>query len=214
MSCDCFFIAGPYYDSLFNEVAFPAAILQAPFFNPEADDAVNYGSIGGVIGHEMGHGFDDQGSKSDGDGMLKNWWTKEDEAAFEARTGKLVRQYDAFEPLPGKHVNGRLTLGENIGDLGGLTVAYRAYQLALGGVMAPLIEGFTGEQRFFLGWGQVWRSAIRDAALSLRLDTDPHSPAEYRVNGVMRNIPEFYKVFDVKEGDTLYLSEEERVSIW
>ena len=203
-----------YYNPVMNEIVFPAAILQAPFFDPKADDAVNYGAIGAVIGHEMSHGFDDQGAHYDGDGMLKNWWTKEDVAAFQARTAKLVKQYDAFEPLPGKHLNGQLTLGENIGDLGGLTVAYRAYQLSLGDKQAPVMAGFTGDQRFFLGFAQVWRSIYREAALLMQIATDPHSPPEFRVNGVTRNMPEFYKAFGVKPGDKLYLSDDERVSIW
>ncbi|HAM37066.1 MAG TPA: peptidase M13 [Elusimicrobia bacterium] len=203
-----------YYNAAMNEIVFPAAFLQAPFFNPDADDAVNYGAIGGAIGHEMSHGFDDVGAQFDGDGMLRNWWTPQDKDAFEARAAKLVDQYDAFEPLPGVHVNGKLTLGENIGDLGGLTVAFRAYQLSLRGKKAPVIEGFTGEQRFFLGWAQVWRSAIRDEMLRLRIGTDPHSPAQYRVNGVVRNMPEFYEAENVREGDKLFLSEKDRVGIW
>ena len=203
-----------YYNPAMNEIVFPAAILQAPFFDPQADDAANYGAIGAIIGHEMTHGFDDEGSHYDGDGVLRNWWTKADEEAFQARTGKLVQQFNAFEPLPGEHVNGQLTLGENIADLGGLTVAYRAYQLSLGGSPAPVIGGFTGEQRFFLSYAQAWRDASRDQALSSQIKNDPHSPAEYRVNGVVRNMPEFYKAFQVKAGDKLYQSEDDRVSIW
>jgi predicted metalloendopeptidase len=203
-----------YFNPTLNEIVFPAAILRPPFFNPKADDAVNYGGIGAVIGHEMGHGFDDQGSKYDGDGYLKNWWTKKDRDSFKKRTALLIEQFSEFEPLPGERVNGELTQGENIGDLGGLSVAHRAYELSLNGTAAPKIEGFTGDQRFFLGWGQVWRSAIRDKALSVRLATDPHSPAEYRVNGVVRNMPEFYRAFSVGHGDGLYLPDERRVSIW
>ena len=203
-----------YYNPLMNEIVFPAAILQGVFFNPEADDAVNYGAIGAVIGHEMGHGFDDKGSKFTGDGMLENWWTSEDRSEFEVRTNKLVRQFDAYSPLPGKHVNGENTLGENIGDLGGITVAYEAYRRSLHGKEAAVIEGFTGDQRFFLGWAQVWRQAIRDEALAYQLANDHHSPAQYRVNGVMANVPGFYKAFDVKEGDKLFLPEKDRVTIW
>ena len=203
-----------YYNPVMNEIVFPAAILQGPFFDPEADDAVNYGAIGAVIGHEMSHGFDDEGSKFDGDGMLKDWWTKEDRAEFEARTGKLVKQFDAFEPLPGKHVNGKLTLGENIGDLGGIIVAYEAYRRSLNGREAPVIDGFTGDQRFFMGWAQVWRLSIRDQSLEQQIVTDPHAPAQYRVNGVMRNVAGFYQAFGLKEGDALFVPEKDRVKIW
>ena len=169
-----------YYNSSQNEIVFPAAILQPPFFNLAADDAVNYGGIGAVIGHEVGHGFDDQGSKWDGAGNLRQWWTATDRAEFEKRAGALVSQYDAFEPFPGFKVNGRFTLGENIGDLAGLTIAYEAYHLSLGEQAAPVIDGMTGDQRFFLGWGQIWRRKHREADLKNRLLTDPHSPAEYR----------------------------------
>ncbi|HZH17276.1 MAG TPA: M13 family metallopeptidase [Archangium sp.] len=203
-----------YYSSTMNEIVFPAAILQPPFFNPEADDAVNYGAIGGVIGHEISHGFDDQGSRSDGDGNLRDWWTAEDKTAFQQRTSMLAEQYSAFSPLKGMNVNGKLTLGENIGDLSGLTVAFKAYKLSLGGQEAPAIEGFTGDQRFFLGWAQVWRTLHRDDALRQILLTDPHSPGEYRVNGVVRNMPEFYSAFGVKEGDGAYLPPEQRVKVW
>ncbi|HEX8441196.1 M13 family metallopeptidase [Archangium sp.] len=204
-----------YYSSTMNEIVFPAAILQPPFFNPEADDATNYGAIGGVIGHEISHGFDDQGSRSDGDGNLRDWWTPEDKAAFQQRTGMLTEQYAAFSPLPGMNVNGKLTLGENIGDLSGLTVAFKAYKLSLGSQQqAPVIEGFTGDQRFFLGWAQVWRTLHRDDALRQILLTDSHSPGEYRVNGVVRNMPEFYSAFGVKEGDGAFLPPEKRVKIW
>lgn len=203
-----------YYNPAMNEIVFPAAILQPPFFNMNADDAVNYGGIGGVIGHEIGHGFDDKGSKFDGKGYLNNWWTDSDRSNFEGLTGKLVAQYNGFEPLEGEHVNGELTLGENIGDLSGLGIAYKAYKMSLNGVEAPVIDGFTGDQRVFLGWAQVWRSKMRDEALSERLKTDPHSPAEYRVQGVLPNLEAFYKAFGVKEGDGMYLPEEERVVIW
>ena len=203
-----------YYNSTFNEIVFPAAILQPPFFDADADPAVNYGGIGGVIGHEMGHGFDDQGSKSDAKGVLRTWWGQADIDAFKKRTDALADQYAQFEPLPGIKVNGRLTLGENIGDVGGLTVAYRAYQLSLNGQPAPTVDGFTGDQRFFLGWAQVWRSLYRDQALRNQVLTDPHSPAMYRVNGVVRNHDAWYTAFDVREGDALYLAPEKRVKIW
>jgi predicted metalloendopeptidase len=203
-----------YYSSTMNEIVFPAAILQPPFFNPEADDATNYGAIGGVIGHEISHGFDDQGARSDGDGNLRDWWSETDKAAFQQRTGMLSDQYSTFSPLQGMTVNGKLTLGENIGDLSGLTVAYKAYKLSLGSEQAPVIEGFTDDQRFFLGWAQVWRSLNRDDALRQQLLTDPHSPGEYRVNGVVRNMPEFYNAFGVKEGDGAYLPPEKRVKVW
>jgi putative endopeptidase len=205
-----------YYNPGMNEIVFPAAILQPPFFDLEADDAANYGGIGAVIGHEIGHGFDDQGSKYDGEGNMKDWWTAADRKEFDARAKKLIAQYDAFEPaqLPGQHVNGALTIGENIGDLGGLTIAYKAYALARKGATAPVIDGLTGEQRFYIGWAQVWRTKQRDAELARRLATDPHSPPEFRCNGVVRNIPEFYKAFDVKPGHKLYLAPEQRVTIW
>jgi putative endopeptidase len=205
-----------YYNSGMNEIVFPAAILQPPFFDMNADDAVNYGGIGAVIGHEIGHGFDDQGSKSDGDGNMVNWWTDPDRKAFESRTKMLIDQYSGFEPaqLPGQKVNGALTIGENIGDLGGLSIAYKAYKRSLKGKEAPVIDGLTGDQRFFVGWAQVWRSKYRDAELSRRLATDPHSPTEFRCNGVLRNLPEFYSAFDVKEGDKLWLPPDRRVRIW
>ncbi|WP_323846942.1 M13 family metallopeptidase [Microbulbifer magnicolonia] len=203
-----------YYNPAMNEIVFPAAILQPPFFNMQAEDAVNYGGIGGVIGHEIGHGFDDKGSKFDGRGYLNNWWTDSDRENFEKLTGKLVAQYNAYEPIDGEHINGELTLGENIGDLSGLGIAYKAYKMSLEGKEAPIIDGFTGDQRLFMGWAQVWRSKIRDEALSERLKTDPHSPAEYRVKGVVPNISAFYTAFEVKEGDGMYLPEEERVVIW
>jgi len=203
-----------YYMPPLNEIVFPAAILQPPFFDLEADDAVNYGAIGAVIGHEIGHGFDDKGSTFDGDGVMRNWWTDEDRAAFEARTGKLVEQYNAFKPFDDLHVNGEYTLGENIGDLGGITIGLLAYQISLHGEEPPVIDGFTGIQRVFLGFGQNWRSKSRDEALRLQIETDPHSPAKYRANGTVRNVPEFYEAFDVSEDDALYLAPEDRVKIW
>ncbi|HSG52897.1 MAG TPA: M13 family metallopeptidase, partial [Rheinheimera sp.] len=203
-----------YYNPVNNEIVFPAAILQPPFFNMEADDAVNYGGIGGVIGHEIGHGFDDQGAKYDGDGNLRNWWTEQDKGQFQARGAKLVGQYNKFEPLPGVNVNGAVALGENIGDLGGMTVALKAYQLSLDGKESPVLDGFTGEQRFFISWAQVWRTKFREEALRRQLSTGPHSPAHYRVIGVLPNIPQFYTAFDIKEGDAMYLPPELRVKIW
>ena len=203
-----------YYNPMMNEIVFPAAILQPPFFNMQADDAVNYGAIGAVIGHEIGHGFDDQGSRFDGDGVLRNWWTDEDRAEFERRTGKLVAQYSSFHPFDDLNVNGEYTLGENIGDLGGITIALLAYKMSLNGKEAPVIDGFTGVQRVFLGYGQVWRRKYRDAELRRRIAIDPHSPAEYRANGAVRNVPEFYKAFNVTPDNALYLPPDERVKIW
>ncbi len=205
-----------YYNPTFNEVVFPAAILQPPFFNLSADPAVNYGAIGAVIGHELGHGFDDQGAKSDGAGNLRDWWTLADKAAFEALTGKLVEQYSAFCPFDaGKTcVNGALTLGENIGDLGGLSLAYRAYQLSLGGKSAPVIGGYTGDQRFFLSWAQAWRTKSREPVARQLLVTDPHAPPKYRINGIVRNFDEWYEAFGVRPGDRLYLPPDKRVRIW
>lgn len=203
-----------YYNPPMNEIVFPAAILQPPFFNVAADDAVNYGAIGGVIGHEFSHGFDDQGRKTDGDGNLRDWWTEEDATEFTARAQGLVDQYAAYSPMEGEYLNGELTLGENIGDLAGLTMAYRAYQRSLGGEEAPVIDGFTGDQRFFLGWAQVWARKYREQELLRRLKIDPHSPSEYRANGTVSNIPEFYAAFDVQEGDGMYIAEADRVKIW
>lgn len=203
-----------YYNPTMNEIVFPAAILQPPFFNLNADDAVNYGAIGGVIGHELSHGFDDSGSQYDGDGNLRNWWSEADRNEFESRADKLVAQYDAYEPFPGLHVKGRFTLGENIGDLGGMAVAYEAYQLSLEGEEAPVIDGLTGEQRFFYGWAQIWRRLYRDAELRRRLDVDPHSPSKYRCNGILSNMDAFYDVFDIKPGDDMYIAPEDRVYIW
>jgi len=205
-----------YYNPTFNEVVFPAAILQPPFFNASADPAVNYGGIGAVIGHEMSHGFDDQGAKSDGTGTLRNWWQPADKAHFEALGDELAAQYDSYCPYDdGKTcVNGRFTLGENIGDNGGLSLAYRAYKMSLNGKEAPVIDGLTGDQRFFLAWAQVWRSEQREAAGRQRLLTDPHSPEKFRANGAVRNQDAWYKAFNVKPGDELYLPPEKRVHIW
>jgi putative endopeptidase len=203
-----------YYNPVFNEIVFPAAILQPPFFDPAADDAVNYGAIGGVIGHEMGHGFDDQGAKSDAQGVLRTWWGPVDEAAFKKLVDRLVAQYDTYEALPGLHVNGRLTVGENIGDLGGLTVAHEAYRLALSGQEPPVRSGFTGDQRFFLSWAQVWRELNRDASLRNQVMSNPHSPGVFRVNGVVRNMDAWYAAFGVKPGQALYLAPDDRVRIW
>jgi putative endopeptidase len=203
-----------YYNSTFNEIVFPAAILQPPFFDPRADDAVNYGAIGGVIGHEMGHGFDDQGSKSDAQGILRTWWQPADESAFKGLVTKLATQYDQYEALPGLNLNGRLTLGENIGDLGGLSVALEAYRISLGGRSAPVLDGLTGEQRFFLGWAQAFRNLTREARLRNQVVSDPHSPPKFRVNGVVRNMDAWYDAFQVAPSDKLYLAPDDRVRIW
>ena len=203
-----------YYNPTFNEIVFPAAILQAPFFDPNADPAVNYGGIGGVIGHEMGHGFDDQGAKSDARGVLRDWWNAQDVAAFTALGDKLVAQYDQFEPLPGLRLNGRLGLGENIGDNGGLQVAYHAYRLSLNGAEAPVLDGITGDQRFFLSWGQIWRTLYREQRLRNQVLTGPHSPPEFRTNGTVRNMDAWYVAFNVQPGQRMYLPPEERVRIW
>ncbi|MGH6742746.1 MAG: M13-type metalloendopeptidase, partial [Bradyrhizobium sp.] len=188
-------------------------ILQPPFFDPNADAAVNYGAIGAVIGHEMSHHFDDQGRKYDASGRLTPWWTAEDVARFTARTAKLVQQYDGYEPLPGQHIQGALTLGENIADLAGLTVAHDAYLRSLGGKPAPAIGGFTGDQRFYLGCAQIWRAKYREPQLRKLLLSDPHSPAPYRIDET-RNLDPWYRAFDVKPGDALYLAPAERVRIW
>ena len=203
-----------YYTPVLNQIVFPAAILQPPFFDLAADEAINYGAIGAVIGHEIGHGVDDQGSKFDGDGNIRNWWTDADRAEFENRTDALVGQYDSYYPFPDLHVNGTFTLGENIGDLGGISIALKAYLDSLEGQEPPVIEGFTGVQRVFIGFGRVWRSKIRDEALRTQIATDPHSPGVYRANGSVRNVPEWYSAFQVSEGDGLYLAPEERVKIW
>ena len=203
-----------YYTPVLNQIVFPAAILQPPFFDLAADEAINYGAIGAVIGHEIGHGVDDQGSKFDGDGNIRNWWTDADRAEFEARTDALVGQYDSYYPFPDLHVNGTFTLGENIGDLGGISIALKAYQASLEGQEAPVIGGFSGTQRVLIGFGRVWRSKIRDEALRTQIATDPHSPGVYRANGSVRNVPEWYSAFQVSEGDGLYLAPDERVKIW
>jgi putative endopeptidase len=205
-----------YYNPVMNEIVFPAAILQPPFFGLTHDDAVNYGGIGAVIGHEIGHGFDDQGSKYDGDGALNNWWSDGDREAFEARTKMLISQYDALIPeeAPDVNVNGALTIGENIGDLGGLTIAYKAYQISLAGKASPVIEGLTGEQRLMMSWAQVWRSKVRPEEMRRRIATDPHSPAEFRCNQILKNFTPFYDAFEVTPSDALWLDEESRVQIW
>lgn len=203
-----------YYNPSMNEIVFPAAILQPPFFNLQADDAINYGAIGAVIGHEISHGFDDSGSKYDGRGNLRNWWTENDEKEFNERSAQLIRQYDAYQPLPGVNLNGKFTLGENIGDLGGLSVAYTAYKISLDGKKSPLIDGYTGEQRFFIGWGQVWRRKYREAEMRKRVKTDPHSPSQYRCNGIVSNVDGFYEAFDVQPNAPMYIAPENRVRIW
>jgi putative endopeptidase len=203
-----------YYSSTKNEIVFPAAILQPPFFDPEGDPAINYGAIGGVIGHEMTHGFDDQGRKSDGDGRLTDWWTADDAAKFEVQAKRLGAQYSAFEPIPGSHVNGDLTMGENIADLGGLLLGLDAYHQSLKGQPAPVIDGLTGDQRVFLGWAQVWRAKYRDDYLKQLLVSDPHSPPQARVDLPVRNIDAFYQAFNVKPGDPMYIPPEMRVRIW
>lgn len=205
-----------YYNSVKNEIVFPAAILQPPFFDPKADMAVNYGAIGGVIGHEIIHGFDDQGRKSDGAGVLRDWWRAEDAAKFEAQAAKLGAQYESYEfpQLPGMHINGKVSMGENIGDLGGLTIALEAYRRALAGKPAPVVDGFSGEQRLFLGWAQVWRTLWRDDALRQQLINGPHSPGQIRAFAPLRNIDAWYEAFEVKPGDKLYIKPEERVRIW
>ncbi|MBC6980217.1 M13 family metallopeptidase [Caulobacter sp. 17J80-11] len=203
-----------YYSSTRNEIVFPAAILQPPFFDPNADMAVNYGGIGGVIGHEIGHGFDDQGRKSDGDGALRDWWTAEDAAKFKAQTDRFGAQYDSYEPIPGSHVQGGLTMGENIGDLAGITLALDAYHVSLNGAESPVLDGITGDQRVFLGWAQVWRGKYRDDAMKQQVVSDPHSPPEFRVIGPMRNIDAWYDAFGVKEGEKYYVKPEDRVRIW
>ncbi|MDB5447716.1 MAG: peptidase, partial [Phenylobacterium sp.] len=203
-----------YYRSTLNEIVFPAAILQPPFFDPEADPAINYGGIGGVIGHEMTHGFDDQGRKSDGDGRLTDWWTPADAERFKGEAAKLGKQYAAFEVLPGAHINGDLTMGENIADLGGLHLALDAYHASLHGKPAPVIDGLTGDQRVFLGWAQVWRGKIRDDRLRQMLVTDPHSPNHARVDVPARNVDAFYQAFGVKPGQGMYVAPEDRAHIW
>lgn len=203
-----------YYNPTVNEIVFPAAILQAPFFNMKADDAVNYGGIGAVIGHEMGHGFDDQGSKYDATGNLRNWWTEQDLTEFSTRTKALVEQYADYQVFDDLNVNGELTLGENIGDLSGVTIAYKAYKASLNGKEAQVIDGLTGDQRFFMGYAQIWRSKIVEKSMRNRVATDPHSPGEFRALGSLSNMNEFYDAFDVKEGDAMYIAPEKRVKIW
>lgn len=205
-----------YYHPMLNEIVFPAAILQPPFFTAEADDAVNYGGIGAIIGHEIGHGFDDQGSQFDGSGALRNWWSEDDRKAFEGLAAKLVAQFDALAPYaaPEHKVNGKLTLGENIGDLGGLTIAYKAYFLSLDGAEPPVLEGLTGQQRFFMSWAAGWRQVIRPEEAIRRVATDPHSPNEFRTNAIAKNLDSFHEAFAVEAGDGMWLSPEERVSIW
>ncbi|CAB4843766.1 unannotated protein [freshwater metagenome] len=205
-----------YYNPGMNEIVFPAAILQPPFFDLEADDAANYGGIGAVIGHEIGHGFDDQGSKFDGDGNLNDWWTEHDRVEFEKRAQILIDQFDALVPeeTPESHVNGALTIGENIGDLGGLTIAHKAYEISLAGATPPVFDELSGYQRFFLGNAQVWRGKVRPEETVRRLATDPHSPAEFRCNQIVRNLEEFYQAFSVTEKDALWLDPAKRVRIW
>jgi putative endopeptidase len=203
-----------YYNPLGNEIVFPAAILQPPFFNLEADDAVNYGAIGAVIGHELSHAFDDKGSQYDGDGNLRNWWTPEDRQAFDERGQKLIEQFGAYKPIGDMALNGELTLGENIGDLGGVNVAHTAYRLSLADKEAPVLDDLTGDQRFFLGYAQIWRRKYRDEELRRRILTDPHSPSRYRVIGIVSNIDGFYDAFDVKPGQAMYIPEAQRVRIW
>ena len=203
-----------YYNPTLNEIVFPAAILQPPFFNLKAEDAVNYGGIGAVIGHEIGHGFDDQGSTFDGEGVMRNWWTPQDLTSFKAKTKSLVDQYSAFKVFPDLNLNGEFTLGENIGDLGGLSIAIKAYKLSLNGKDAPVMDGYTGIQRVFLGWGQVWLDKSREKAIRNQIASDPHSPAKFRINAVVRNVPEFYEAFKIKPTDSLYLATDKRVKIW
>ncbi|MFT4926963.1 MAG: putative endopeptidase [Phenylobacterium sp.] len=203
-----------YYNPTKNEIVFPAAILQPPFFNLDADDAVNYGGIGAVIGHEMGHGFDDQGSKYDGDGNLRNWWSESDLKEFTHRSKALVKQFNGYKVFDDLTVNGELTLGENIGDLAGITIAYKAYRLSLNGQRAPIIDGFTGDQRFFLGFAQIWQGKMKEKTLRKSILNNPHPPVNFRALGALSNMPEFYSAFDVKEGDAMYIAPEKRVKIW
>ncbi|MBB1317384.1 M13 family peptidase [Shewanella sp. SR43-4] len=203
-----------YYNPTMNEIVFPAAILQPPFFNLEADDAVNYGGIGAVIGHEMGHGFDDQGAKFDGEGNMRDWWTEADLKAFESKGNALIAQYNGYQVFDDLHVNGSLTLGENIGDLSGVTIAYKAYKMSLDGKEAPVIDGLTGDQRFFMGFTQIWRVKMKEEAMRNRVATDPHSPGHFRALGALSNMPEFYSTYDVKQGDKMYIAPESRVKIW
>ena len=211
------FCYAAYYHPSLNEIVFPAAILQPPFFSADADDAVNFGGIGGVIGHEIGHGFDDQGSKYDGDGKLVSWWTKDDREAFEKLTKSLIDQYNELTPvgLDEKYkVNGELTIGENIGDLGGLGIAWKAYIISLNGKEPPVINGMSAAERFLISWAQCWRGKSRDEIAIQRLATDPHSPAEFRCNQVVKNLDIFHETFDVQAGDEMWLEPEKRVVIW
>jgi putative endopeptidase len=203
-----------YYTPVLNSIFFPAAILQPPFFDPNADDAVNYGGIGAVMGHEIGHGFDDQGSKYTGLGVLESWWTDADRQAFEQRVSNLGAQYDSYEGLPGLHVQGKLTMGENIGDLSGLSISLQAYHVSLNGKKAPVLDGYTGDQRYFLGFAQIWRGKYRDGAMRQQVLSNPHSPPHWRVVGPTRNIDAWYKAFDVKPGDKYYLAPDRRVHLW
>jgi putative endopeptidase len=203
-----------YYSSTGNEIVFPAAILQPPFFDPDADAAINYGAIGGVIGHELTHGFDDQGRKYDGTGMLTDWWAPEDAARFEAQTARLGAQYSAFEPIHGMHVNGDLTMGENVADLGGILLALEAYRIHMNGQEAPVLDGYTGVQRVFLGWAQVWRSGIRDDMLRRLLVSDPHSPDRVRVIAPLRNVDAWYEAFNIQPTDPMFIPPDQRVRIW
>jgi len=203
-----------YYNPSFNEIVFPAGILQFPFFDKDADDAINYGAIGAVIGHEMTHGFDDQGSQYDKDGNLKQWWTKEDETKFKAKTQMVANQYDQYVVLKDLHVNGKLTLGENIADIGGLAIAYQAFKNTGQGKGNTKIAGLTPDQRFFLSFAQVWRVKDRDETMRMRISVDPHSPEMYRVNGPLSNMPAFYDAFGIKPGDKMYRADNDRVKIW
>jgi putative endopeptidase len=203
-----------YYSATLNEIVFPAGILQFPFFDASADDAINYGGIGAVIGHEMSHGFDDNGSKYDADGTLRNWWTEEDRTKFDAKTKTLVQQYDAYTVQDTIHVNGKLTLGENIGDLGGLNVAYEAFKMTPQGKAGKAIDGFTPDQRFFLAWAQVWRGNTLPQTEAQLIITDTHSPGKYRTIGAPVNMDAWYKAFNVKAGDKLYKKPEDRIRIW
>jgi putative endopeptidase len=203
-----------YYSSTMNEIVFPAGILQPPFFDPKADDAVNYGGIGAVIGHEMTHGFDDQGRKSDASGNLRDWWTKEDGEKFMAKAAVVGKQFDAFTPLDSVHVNGNLTMGENLADLGGLTIAYQAFLKTPQAKAGKSIDGFTPQQRFFLGYAQIWRSNQRPEALRQQIQTDPHSPGQFRTNGPLQNMPEFHQAFGCKDGDKMVRPAADRAKIW
>jgi predicted metalloendopeptidase len=204
-----------YYSPTMNEIAFPAGILQPPYYDPAADDAVNYGNIGATMGHEMTHGFDDEGRQYDADGNLRSWWTEADEKAYNLRAELVAKQFDAFEPLPGLHLNGHLTLGENIADLGGLKIAWDAWKLSQKGkAPAGRVEGFTPEQRFFLGYAETWRTVTRDEATRLRAVTDPHSPAKFRVNGPLSNLPEFFEAFGCQDGDPMKRPAKDRPAIW